>query len=125
MRRILSGVGEDPKAWNSRERLFGTPVDPQIFEARRCGLPHGSVRRCLHGFLDEEQIRGQHPDYDNGMLPLEWSYWGPARRWTDSASTPASCLEGRAMRFQEVERWGRGGNAAGISVAEALAEVAA
>ncbi len=71
MRRILAGVGEDPKAWNSRERLFGTPVDPQIFEARRCGLPHGSVRRCLHGFLDEEQIRGQHPDYDNGMLPLD------------------------------------------------------
>jgi H+/Cl- antiporter ClcA/PII-like signaling protein len=105
--RIFLRSGDRPKATNWKERLNNPPVYLRILQkARNFGLIHGTVKQCISGFIDKDQIQHDNLEYGNGRLPIYVELHGSREMLEQFCMQSQELLNGRIIVYKDVERWG-------------------
>lgn len=106
MLRVLLRAGEQTKSDNWKDKLFGKPDYALIIKmARDYGLPHGLVKQCTSGFIDDGHIHHTHIEGDNGPLPMYVELHGTREALEGFCEHAHDLLNGRTLIYKEVEHW--------------------
>jgi H+/Cl- antiporter ClcA/PII-like signaling protein len=106
MLRILLRAGDQTGSGNWKDRLFGKPDYARIIKAaREYGLPHGLVKQCTSGFIDDGHIHHTHIEGDNGRLPVYVELHGTREALEGFCEQAHELLNGRTLIYKEVEHW--------------------
>ena len=104
--RIFLAATERAKPRWIHDRLFSRPIYQQILqEARSFGLPHGTARQCVPGFLEERQLHATGREQDHGALSLCVELVGTREELQRFCDQAADLLRGQTVLFQEIESW--------------------
>lgn len=104
--RIFLRTGERLKVLTWRQRLNNPPIYLLILKkAREFGLAHGTVKNCVSGFIDKDQLQHDHYEYGNMRLPIYIELHGSRQMLERFCLESPELLEGRLIIYKDVERW--------------------
>ena len=105
--RVFLRSGERLKATTWKQRLNNQPVYLRILQrAKDFGLAHGTVKHCVSGFIDKDQIQHDHAEYGNARLLIYIELHGSRKMLERFCMESQYLLQGRMIVYKDVERWG-------------------
>lgn len=105
--RIFLRSGERLKVSGWKQRLNNPPIHHLLLQrARDFGLAHGTVKHCVSGFIDKDQVQHEHAEYGNVRLPVYVELHGSREMLERFCMESPDLLAGRMIVYKDVERWG-------------------